>query len=65
MIIRQGRSNPRNLYIQVGDDPADSDISIGYIRLPTVAAWMTERVNFSAAGTPLQPAMIKELTEDA
>lgn len=65
MIIRQGRKNPRNLYIQVGEEPADTDISIGYVRLPAVAAWMTERVNFSAAGAPLQPAMVKELKEDA
>jgi len=65
VIIRQGRKNPRNLYIQHGDEPSDTDISIGYIRLPTVAAWMTERVNFSAAGAPLVPAMEKELTEDA
>jgi len=42
VIIRQGRKNPRNLYVQAGDDPADADISIGYIRLPAVAACLAD-----------------------
>jgi hypothetical protein len=65
VIIRQGRKNPRNLYVQEGDEPADADVSIGYIRLPAVAAWMVERVNFSAAGAPMQKAVEKELKGDA
>lgn len=61
MRIRQGRRNPRNLYIQTGDDPSEQDISIGYIRFPATAAYLVERMNFSSAGSPIQKAVLEEL----
>ena len=64
MILRQGRRNPRNLYVQLGKDPADGDISVGYIRLPALAALLVERANFSTAGAPMMKAVQKELEED-
>lgn len=31
MRIRTGRRNPRNLYLQIGDQPADTDPCIGFM----------------------------------
>lgn len=40
MKLRQGRKNPLNLYVQFGDEPADGDLSIGYVRDERVARWI-------------------------
>lgn len=45
MRIRQGRKNPYNLYLQIGDDPSDADISLGYMRYPNWARAVVEAVN--------------------
>lgn len=48
--IRQGRKNPHNLYIQLGDQPSDYDPSLGYIRYPHWAAALVASVNASPGG---------------
>ena len=45
MKIRQGRRNKHNLYIMLGDEPSEHDISMGYIRFPQWAQTLVEAVN--------------------
>lgn len=61
MIIRQGRKNPRNLYVQLDVEPSDRDISIGYIRLPAVAACLVDSVNNYGATHETEQAAMDEL----
>lgn len=52
MKIRTGRRNPRNLYLQLGDDPSDTgDICLGLIIDPQVAAEIADIVNGHAGPT--------------
>lgn len=39
-MLRQGRRNKSNLYVQFGDEPSDDDLSIGYISNPELARWI-------------------------
>jgi len=50
--IRQGRKNPHNLYMQIGEEPADTDISIGYIRYARWAEALVAAVNRSGGVVP-------------
>lgn len=50
MKIRQGRRNARNIYLQIGDEPSDQDISIGYIREPRWAKAVCEAANAAYGG---------------
>jgi hypothetical protein len=45
MKIRQGRKQDRNLYLQVGDEPADEDEYIGVIFDPRRAAMIVAILN--------------------
>lgn len=45
MKIRQGRKNPHTLYLQAGEEPSDDDVSIGYIRFPSMAPEIVRRFN--------------------
>lgn len=42
MRLRQGRRNARTLYLQLGDDPSDQDVSLGFMVDPNVAALIGE-----------------------
>jgi hypothetical protein len=49
--LRTGRRNPRNLYLQLGDEPSEGgDICLGLIIDPHVAAVITERLNEEGNG---------------
>jgi hypothetical protein len=43
--IRQGRKNPHNLYLMLGPEASDDDLSLGYIRTPGWAAQLVAAVN--------------------
>ena len=47
MKLRQGRKNPRNLYFQWRDEPADDDVCLGLIIDPDVAAFLVNEINAS------------------
>lgn len=43
MKLRPGRRNPRNLYIQVGDEPSDlNDLPVGFLVDTDVAALISD-----------------------
>lgn len=42
MKLRPGRKNPRNLYLQLGDQPADDDPSIGFFVDEATAALIAD-----------------------
>lgn len=44
MKIRPGCPNGRNLYLQLGDEPADSDPCLGFIIDPAVARLLAARI---------------------
>lgn len=45
MKLRPGRKNPRNLYLQVGDEPGDADPSIGFFIDNDTAALIADGLN--------------------
>lgn len=46
MKLRTGRKNRKNLYVQWGDQPSDTDdFSIGYVENPNVLKLMIEAAN--------------------
>lgn len=47
MRIRQGRKDKHTLYMMIGSEPNDGDISIGYVRNPRIAQEIVARVNGS------------------
>lgn len=51
MKLRQGRKNPLNLYVQLGDEPDDDDLSVGYVRNPDVARWIVEETQDDGDGS--------------
>lgn len=50
MRVRQGRKNKHNLYLIVGDEPSDDDISIGYIKYPNMAEEIVRLCNLAPGG---------------
>lgn len=42
MRIRAGRRNPHTLYLQVGDEPSEDDLRIGFMIDPTEAAFLAD-----------------------
>ena len=44
MKIRQGRRNDRNLYLQLGDEPSDSDPCLGFMIDPEVGKILVQAV---------------------
>lgn len=60
MKLRAGRRNPRNLYIQIGDEPSDAeDLPVGFMIDTDVAAligegltspWHLNEIKLSAEG---------------
>jgi hypothetical protein len=42
---RVGRSRPRNLYLQLGPEPSDSDPDVGRMDTPDLAALAVQAVN--------------------
>lgn len=60
MKLRPGRRNPRNLYIQVGDEPSDlNDLPVGFLIDTDVAAligdgltspWHLNEIRLTAEG---------------
>lgn len=59
MRLRPGRKNPRTLYLQIGDQPADGDPAIGFLIDTDVAAligegltspWHLNEIRLSAEG---------------
>lgn len=42
MKIRTGRKNPHTLYLQLGDDPSDDDLRIGFMIDPQEASLLAE-----------------------
>jgi hypothetical protein len=47
MKIRTGRRNQRNLYLQLGDEPSDSDPCLGLIVCPVASAVIADAINRS------------------
>jgi hypothetical protein len=45
MKVRQGRHQDRNLYIQMGDEPADEDEYLGVIFDPVRARYVVQILN--------------------
>ena len=45
MMLRQGRKNGHNLYLQLGNEPSDQDVSLGYIAIPEVAREIVDGCN--------------------
>lgn len=61
MKIRQGRKNGRNLYLQLGREPSDSDPCLGFIIDPAVARAMLDVLNSHSeldAGELIHSALI-------
>lgn len=52
MRVRQGRKNPHNLYLIIGDDPSDDDLSIGYIKYPNIAEEIVRLCNAEGGVAP-------------
>jgi hypothetical protein len=50
VIIRQGRKNKHNLYLQLDDDPDGPGVSLGYIGEPEAAELLVEAANAHEAG---------------
>lgn len=50
MILRQGRKNKYNLYLQLGDEPSDNDVSLGYVRYPQWGKAICDAVNGTTGG---------------
>lgn len=48
MKIRTGRKQPRNLYIQIGDEPSDDDEYFAVVFDPTRARFLVQILNGEA-----------------
>lgn len=60
MKIRQERRNGRNLYLQLGDEPADGDPCLGFIIDPAVAALLADGVNGTRPGGSSLAELIRD-----
>lgn len=49
MKLRKGRKIPRNLYIQIGDEPSDLDVDIGRVESEALAEFLIECANSELA----------------
>ena len=64
MKIRQGRRNGRNLYLQLGPEPDDTDPCLGFIIDPRVAFLLADCVNgFAYTGEAAVRAIRDTLAE--
>jgi hypothetical protein len=45
MKLRTGRKNPRNLYLQLGDEPASTDPPVGFLIDTATGALIADALN--------------------
>lgn len=44
MKLRRGRKQPRNLYVQLHDQPGDEDVLVGQVDSPELSAFLIDAV---------------------
>lgn len=57
MKIRQGRRNGRNLYLQLGEQPSDTDPCLGFIIDVRIAADIVNTMNDADRAEPIRDTL--------
>lgn len=64
MKIRQGRRNGRNLYLQIGPEPHETDPCLGFMIDPRIATDIVNTMNSADRAEPVRDTLAEPEEED-